>query len=331
MAQESLNKIIERFKERAGARAAAGPLAEPLRPERPEPAVNGQPAGFQEQPEDAPTQLVMPYWSESIRALPNEMLRSALFTVRNPQTRRDYLKEREIASYERKVFITYTGEELRQSPDGDVFLQLIHLAQNQPPDTWLEFKRADMLRALGWRPEKDSYDRLLDTCIRLNATSVRIHCPRVNDLAPMLPEETTETLSKGIAFSLISKFVYEGDGGKPARKWAVKLDPELVALFSHSQFTLLSWDVRRQLKYFGKWLHGYLSTHRAPLPFTVEMCMRNSGSDANTASDKGRKNWAQNVLLPALEELKGLGFLDDYQYDRSQERVSVKRSPLFNT
>ena len=277
----------------------------------------------------APTQLVMPYWSSAVVGIPNEILRSSLFNIRGPKVPRGNFVNHLVATYNKEVEITYTGQELRQSPDQDVFLHLLKLAQNHTPGNWIRFNRADMLRALGWHSSKKDYDRLLDTLTRLNATSLRIHSNRIEHLPNQFPGATFNMSSRGIAFSLVSKFAYEGEGNKPAREWRVKLDPELVALFAGNHFSLLSLEVRKQLPLLGKWLHGYLSTHRQPWPFTVSMCIEKSGSGIDASDRRARQRWANDIMVPALEQLKALGFLTNFSFDRKSEKVSVVRAPLF--
>ena len=55
----------------------------------------------------------LPDWPESYRALPNEILRSALFNCRNRNLSRKFMKEVEIAVIGDGQVI-YRGEELRQ-------------------------------------------------------------------------------------------------------------------------------------------------------------------------------------------------------------------------
>ena len=56
----------------------------------------------------------LPLWSEALRGLPNEIVRSALFNARNRNHPRSYFEESEIAVIGGGR-ITYTGKELRQA------------------------------------------------------------------------------------------------------------------------------------------------------------------------------------------------------------------------
>lgn len=72
----------------------------------------------------------LPDWPESHRALPNEILRSALFNCRNRNLPRMFLKEVEIAVIGDGQVI-YRGEELRQD-DELVWMHLMHLIKKSP-------------------------------------------------------------------------------------------------------------------------------------------------------------------------------------------------------
>jgi hypothetical protein len=311
----SLTARIEEFRQRGEGASASVPTSTPApqKPERP------------------PEQLIMPYWPETIRSLPNELFRCELFNARNRQVAREYIKQKELATYG-PLKVIYTGEELRQAPDADVMLQLVHMARAFGPEEWITFKRKEMLDALGWGSSKKDYDRLLETFTRLNATTVRIHSERVDELACQHQIGEGDGAGKdqqaGVAFSLISKFAYMGDSGKPARIWRVKLDRELIALFADQQFTMVDWEIRRQLSPFGKWLHSYLSSHRQPLPFKAEMVAKTSGSIAVASGNL--RDFTRKSLIPALERLVEVGFLEKYAVSESGT-VSVTRAPKLSS
>jgi len=69
----------------------------------------------------------LPEWPETQRAMPNEILRSALFNCRNRNQARLFMKDAEIAVIGDGQVI-YRGEELRQD-DELVWLHLMHLAK----------------------------------------------------------------------------------------------------------------------------------------------------------------------------------------------------------
>lgn len=318
-----LNSMIRKFQERGEGASPAAPSPAPESASTPKKSTEAA------QAERPPEQLMMPYWPDTIRSLPNELFRCELFNARNRQVPRQYIKQKELATYG-PLTVIYTGEELRQVPDADVMLQLVHLARSYGPEEWITFKRKDMLDALGWGSSKKDYDRLLETLTRLNASTVRIHSDRVDELACQhrIGEGDDASIGQdqqaGVAFSLISKFAYMGETGKPARVWKVKLDKELIALFADQQFTMVDWEIRRQLSPFGKWLHSYLSSHRKPLPFKIEMVARTSGSTAVASGNL--RDFTRKSLIPALDRLVEVGFLEHYVISESGS-VSVTRAP----
>jgi len=104
----------------------------------------------------------LPLWANSLRCLPNEIFRSALFTARNRrQPRTHYKKAVEIAVIG-EGRITYKGEELRQD-DETVWLQLIHLAKEYSLGQFVEFTPYSFCKAIGWPICKASYPIKLDT------------------------------------------------------------------------------------------------------------------------------------------------------------------------
>jgi len=72
----------------------------------------------------------LPIWRDDRRGMPNDLVRSALFTIGNSRQKRSFRRDTVIAALG-ELEITYTGEELRQD-DEDVFLQLVHLARLAP-------------------------------------------------------------------------------------------------------------------------------------------------------------------------------------------------------
>lgn len=68
----------------------------------------------------------LPLWPEPKRSAPNEIVRSALFNIRNHRVKREFYENIPVVVVG-DGSITYNGAELRQD-DLDVWLQVIHLA-----------------------------------------------------------------------------------------------------------------------------------------------------------------------------------------------------------
>ncbi|MGL2040199.1 plasmid replication initiator TrfA, partial [Escherichia coli] len=71
-------------------------------------------------------------WPDSMRALPNDYARSALFTVKNKRQPREALQKKEIFHINKDVRITYTGLELRADDDELVWQQVLEYAKRKP-------------------------------------------------------------------------------------------------------------------------------------------------------------------------------------------------------
>ena len=64
-------------------------------------------------------------WPDSMRAIPNDYARSALFTVKNKRQPRESYQRKEIYHVNKDVRITYTGLELRADDDELVWQQVL--------------------------------------------------------------------------------------------------------------------------------------------------------------------------------------------------------------
>jgi hypothetical protein len=236
--------------------------------------------------------IYLPTWPEMRRGSPNEIIRSALFNVRNRHTLRRYFKDEPIV-----VFgdgrITYRGEELRQD-DEDVWLQLLHLARQQPLGEWVEFTAYSMLKALGWPDQGYSYRRLQTCLSRLQATTLHFYSKR---------------LGKSLMLSLVKECRRsEAEGG--SSRWRVQISRELYHLFAEPFYTLLEWDQRKQLGPLAKWLHGFYASHAEPYPLKVTTLQEASGSDTQ------RVRKFKELLQAALDELVVVGFLKSWRIEK---------------
>lgn len=211
-----------------------------------------------------PAQGHLPFWPSNERAISNVLARGALFNSSN-------IRKGPRANYKRKVIattagseITYTGEELRQD-DKDVFLQLIHIARLHELGTTVEFSAYSIIRDLKWSLASTSYKRLADCIDRLKATALAI--------TVFIGESKTNYTG-----SLIRSFRWQ-ENGESLRKWEVVLEREIIALFDHSSYSRIEWELRMSLPSLAKWLHSFYATHRDPLPYSVASIHSLSGSN----------------------------------------------------
>lgn len=230
--------------------------------------------------------LALPSIPFDKRIVPNELIRSALFTVTNHNIARHFIKNQKIASF-RSTEIMYTGEELRQD-DEDVWLQIIYLAASKQQNK-IVFRPYTFLSDIGW-PQRTQYrDRLKASLTRMSATTIEI---------------VNSQFEKGIGFSLIRKFEFYTDDMQ-LNQWTVWLEPEVIKLFSElgKQYSKIQWEQRKKLKPLAKWLHAFYSSHAEPEPIHLMRLMALCGSKT-----KNMKHFKEN-LRAALLELIHVGFL----------------------
>ncbi len=239
-----------------------------------------------------PIATQLPAWSEEIRCMPNEILRSALFNARNRNLPRRYFKNETIAIIDQLALLRYTGEELRQN-DESVWLQLMHLGKEVPIGYPVEFSAYSMIQALRLtksKPNPRHTERLRESLQRMQATSLTIYSKR---------------LGRSISLSMIPKFEWQDEvTGTRLSKWRVFIAPELVELFGDVHFTHLQWTQRLALPIgLATWLHGYYASHRTPLPIKLSTLQRGCGCTTETS----RK--FKQLVSHALSELERVGFL----------------------
>ena len=242
----------------------------------------------------------LPDWPESYRALPNEILRSALFNCRNRNLPRMFMKEVEIAVIGDGQVI-YRGEELRQD-DELVWMHLMHLIKKSPLGECVEFTHYSFIKALGWPIKGQSYERLRNCLSRMQATALRIQSKRLHSF---------------VSISLIQKFMSRNERNENLTRWQVWVGKEMQLLFDEEFLTKVMWDTRRSLPDgIASKLFGYWASHRKPYPVKVETLLKLCGSGMQAKHFKAE-------LKRALELLKKSGFLE--AWDLKDELVVVVR------
>lgn len=229
----------------------------------------------QETPNEAPPSNViqLPLWPDPVRAVPNGILRSALFGAIAKGPRR-YMESEQIAALE-GVKILYTGQRLDQG-DLDVWESVLHIARLQAMGEQCRFTAYSMLKLMGKTDAGTNRDTLQKRLLRLKANAVEVEQGRYS-----------------YAGSLIDD-VYRD---KETHEYVLVLNPKLRPLFAADQFTQIEWSVRRELDghQLAQWLHGFYSSHAKPFPMRMETLLKLAGSeDANPRS-------AQQTLRKALD------------------------------
>lgn len=224
-----------------------------------------------------PAQVIkLPLWPEAVRAVPNGVLRSALFGAIRRGPRR-YLDRERVAALE-GVEIEYTGQRLDQC-DLDVWECVLHMARSQTMGQECRFTAYAMLKILGKADTGGNREVLHRKLLRLRANAVEMRQGRFSYIGGLLDE------------------VYKDN---TTQEYVVVINPKLHPLFAADQFTQIDWDVRRTLdgKPLAQWLHGFYASHSEPYPISMATLLRLSGSE-NIEPRSGRQK-----LRQALEAVK---------------------------
>jgi len=251
-----------------------------------------------------PSPSFLPDWPETMRAIPNEIIRSALFNARNRKKPRMYLKDVDIVVIGDGQ-ITYRGEELRQD-DELVWIHLLHLAKKRQLGECIEFTPYSFVKEIGWPISGQSYVRLRTCLSRMQATAINL---------------VSNRLGIGISVSLIHEFKWAEENSRILKKWQVWISPKMQSLFSDRCYTMLDWEKHKNLpRGVASRLHGYWASHREPYPIKVESLKKLCGLEIK---DKHFKE----ILVEALRLLESIGFLKGWNFEKngSEEKLVIQR------
>lgn len=240
----------------------------------------------------------MPLWPEAARALPNEIIRSALFSaIRARPT--EALKSFPISSVQ-GYDITYTGMKLDQS-HLDVFEAVMHYARGTHEGNKVQFTLREILGLLSRSKGKTDRVWLKETLQRLTATSVIV----------------TRNGKQEFWGSLLPQGSYDDE----KKRFTVEVSRPLAKMFDRG-FTRVQMEQRVELrrKPLAQWLHLYYASHAAPYAVSVALLCELSGSKT-----KSLRHFRQN-LRNALPELQKLGVIESWRIDPTSDLVHVYRS-----
>lgn len=245
----------------------------------------------------------MPSWRDQQRGIPNPFARSALFKAAGKAEQREMLQRANVASIN-GFDLFYTGMELRQD-DADVYLQTIHMARDIAGGTEVEITGEDLLRGLGWGIGGKDYERLKASLFRLTESTVIV---------------TYNNGRKGFTGRMCDVAWSDMDSNEVRTNWKIKLDPKMMALFVSDGYTLIDWPQRQKLTPLAKWLHSFYFSHAEPFVYKVETLYQICGSKCAEL----RK--FRYMLKEALESLKAVGFLHDFEVNKITDTVTIKRA-----
>lgn len=230
----------------------------------------------------------LPIWPDTHRALPNEYARSALFTIRNRNTRRASLENMPLFQAHKNIQLSYTGVELRAEDDELVWLQIIDYAKRSALDSPIHFGVRQLCSDLGW-PLNGAYYTKARACIaRLKATNVTV---------------TYVDRGFGCGVSLIRDYRWDGDNERNATRYTCWIHPDLIFLFAGNTYTKVEWVVYRSLTPIARRLFDYAASHGEPWPLSLS-----TFHNLCASTTKAPAKWTQLVRAACLE-LKAAGLL----------------------
>ncbi|HEV2618621.1 MAG TPA: plasmid replication initiator TrfA [Acidobacteriaceae bacterium] len=203
-------------------------------------------------------------WADDMRAMPNDYMRSALFTVRNKKQKRIALEGKAIFHVNKDVTITYTGIELRADDDELVWQQVLEYAKRFPLGMPVHFTMYQLCKDLDWSINGRYYKKAEDCLSRLQATAMKV---------------TSDRLGKLDSLSLIDGFKILDRGTKKAL-CQVQMAAEMVYLFAGDHYSKFIWDKYRNLTPIARRLFDYQVSHKEPFPLKLETFRLMCGSES---------------------------------------------------
>jgi hypothetical protein len=238
-------------------------------------------------------QVMLPVWPESVRAVPNGFLRSALFGAIGKGKRR-YMQGELVAAVD-GVEICYTGQRLDQG-DLDVWESVLHAVRLQEFGRQCRVTSYALLKLMG----------KTDTGKNRATLQTRIERLRANAL----------TVKQG-RYSYIGGLIAGAAKDEETQEWVIELDTKMCPLFAADQFTQIEWVVRNALdgQPLAQWLHGFYATHAKPYPISVATLLKLAGSE-NKDPSSGRQTLRKALAaLADASEANGQPFAHDIRGD----------------
>jgi len=248
-----------------------------------------------------PYPITLPECPKDMRALPNGMLRSALFGAIGKGRRRAL--EREPINAINGVKIIYTGWRLNQS-DLDVYEAVLHALRFDAMGERCRITAYKLLKIMG---KKDTGDnrKILHACLaRLCANAVELKQGRYTYMGGLLDWAAKDEKTK---------------------EWVIALNPTLRLLYEPDQFTWIDWEIRKLLnsQSLAQWLHAFYSTHAEPHPMRIETLLELAGTENKNSYSAKQK--LIKALDAVVEAFKAVG--QKFSYEIHDNLVHVKKQP----
>ena len=187
--------------------------------------------------------IQLPLWEDRMRAVPNGILRSALFAAIQPGARR-YMDGESITAL-CGVEIKYTGQQLDQG-DLSVWEAVLHVAQQQNLGHRCYVSTYQLLSLLGLKDSGANRKVIYKRLTRLVATALQIKQGRYEYIG-----------------GLIMEALRDDDSGQ----MYIVINPKIINLFQSDQYTKIHFELCRSLKRpVAQWLYRFYATHARPVP-----------------------------------------------------------------
>jgi hypothetical protein len=266
-------------------------------------------------------------------AVPNLFLRSSMFGVWDRVVVKDKEKCIIEAFDNKKIFslsnyeILYSGQQLNQY-DLSVWIAMMSMAQKKG------FKFEDTLcfslRSLAYEMDVQ-VGGTVGSAIKTSLSALK----SANITVKQKTKGRTRSYSAGIITSIAN------EEAESTHTYEVKINKTIVDMFQCNDFTFLNTKIRRELKSkLAKWIHGYYSTHAKPIPMSIELIRKLSGSQISDLNDfkkelKKVTKQIQDVSSKYGDHFKGDivsdMFFVEHSGSLSQMRHNIKRGQLSNT
>lgn len=245
----------------------------------------------------------LPSWGEEVRAVPNALLRCALFGI-IPYKKDARLKMAASLDAVDGLDVLYEGDRLDQQ-DLTTWMGIVQAVRFQKLGTVCYLRPYSLLKLIGQTDTGKNRAALRERIKRLVKGDLEVYQARKNKA------------HKTFVGHLISDATLE-----QGQEWKITLSEGLIELFGFDQFSYIDWAIRRSLAghQMAQWLHGFYSSHARPVPYKPATLLRLCGSQ-----DKSLSSGTQN-LLAAMDAVvaasKEHGATFDYELENGLLHVS---------
>lgn len=227
---------------------------------------------------NTPTQQLLPDIFEEKRAIPNSVLRGALFGMVRKGSRK--IVENQSIFTMSQYEVSFSGSEMDQN-DLELWDTLIYLAKSRQIDNELRITLYELCKVMRLTPGKLNYERLMVRASRLQFARVGI----------------TDTYKNQIFLGHLLQHIFidkDGDG-----KLVVAFDKHIGKLFHDNDYTFISVDMRNLLgdNQLARWLYNFYESHNEPIPFGIDFIQKLCRSESEPKEFK-------RMIKNALESVK---------------------------